>query len=103
MRHKQIFGKRFLSEDRLIMNFEELLHFVECDIRIIKLVTKGHVVKRDKDGVKIRFPLGDGEDRFPVWGSMRVRGSENRPKPPVEESQLVDPHYAKFDNVFIDP
>jgi hypothetical protein len=47
--------------------------------------------------------LGDEEDRFPVWGSMHARRSENQPKMPVEEKQLIDPDYAKFDNVFIDP
>jgi hypothetical protein len=47
--------------------------------------------------------LGDIEDRFPVWGSMHAGGASDRPKPPIEEKQLVDPDYAKFDNVFMDP
>jgi hypothetical protein len=47
--------------------------------------------------------LGDEEDRFPVWGSMHAGGPSDKPKPPIEEKQLIDPDYAKWDNVFMDP
>ena len=47
--------------------------------------------------------LGDEEDRFPLWGSMRANVAANKPKPPVEEKQLIEPDFARFDNVFIDP
>jgi hypothetical protein len=47
--------------------------------------------------------LGEPEDRFPVWGSMHAGGGDSRPKMPVEEKQLVEPDYAKLDNVFMDP
>jgi hypothetical protein len=47
--------------------------------------------------------LGEVEDRFPLWGSTHASSRDNRPKMPVEERQLIDPDYAKFDNVFIDP
>ena len=47
--------------------------------------------------------LGDEEERFPVWGSMHAGGASDRPKPPIEEKQLVEPDYARLDNVFMDP
>jgi hypothetical protein len=47
--------------------------------------------------------LGEEEDRFPLWGSMHTSSRETRPKPPIEEKQLVEPGYAKYDNLFIDP
>jgi hypothetical protein len=47
--------------------------------------------------------LGDLEDNFPVWGSMHQGGADSRPKPPVEERQLVEPGYARGDNIWIDP
>lgn len=42
-------------------------------------------------------------DAYQSQHSMHASRAENRPKMPVEEKQLVDPDYAKFDNIFIDP
>lgn len=43
-------------------------------------------------------------ERFPVWGSMRApSGKAGKPKPPVEEKQLVEPDFGKRDNIRIDP
>jgi len=42
------------------------------------------------------------EELFPMMGTMR--GTERgRPKPPIDEQQLVEPNYARGDNVFFNP
>jgi hypothetical protein len=42
------------------------------------------------------------EELFPMMGTMR--GTErNRPKPPISEQQLVEPSYARGDNIFFNP
>ena len=47
--------------------------------------------------------LEEEGDRFPAWGSMHASRQDIRPKPPIEEKQLVEPTYGKGDNVFLDP
>ena len=47
--------------------------------------------------------LEEEGDRFPAWGSMHASRQDIRPKPPIEEKQLVEPTYDKGDKVFLDP
>jgi hypothetical protein len=47
--------------------------------------------------------LEEEGDRFPAWGSMHASRQDIRPKPPIEEKQLVEPTYGKGDKVFLDP
>ena len=46
--------------------------------------------------------LEEEGDRFPAWGSMHASRQDIRPKPPIEEKQLVEPTYGKGDKVFLD-
>lgn len=47
--------------------------------------------------------LEEEGDRFPAWASMHASRQDIRPKPPIEEKQLVEPTYGKGDKVFLDP
>jgi hypothetical protein len=47
--------------------------------------------------------LEEEGDRFPAWGNMHASRQDIRPKPPIEEEQLVEPTYGKGDKVFLDP